>query len=50
MGHRNKHGPLDDLRLATANQSMKPTQPLALRLQRNSHFCFKWLGGSALSR
>jgi hypothetical protein len=27
-----------------SNQSMKPTQPLVLRLRRNREFCFKWLG------
>src|SRR6266480_1324363 len=27
------------------NQSMKPTQPLALRLWRNRSFFFDWLGG-----
>ena len=33
-----------------SNQSMKPTPPLALRLRANATFCFKWRGGSALSR
>ena len=32
------------------NQSMKPTQPLALRPRANPSFCFKWLGGLSLSR
>ena len=27
-----------------SNQSMKPTQPLALDLRPIPHFCFKWLG------
>ena len=35
---------------AAINQSMKPIQPLLLRLRQNPHFCFKWLGGLSLSR
>ncbi|PYK53831.1 MAG: hypothetical protein DME48_10200 [Verrucomicrobia bacterium] len=33
-----------------SNQSMKPTQSLVLRLRKDPHFCFKWLGGLFLSR
>ena len=32
------------------NQSIKPTQPLALGLRRDPNFCFEWLGGLSLSR
>jgi hypothetical protein len=34
----------------SANQSLKPTQPLGLRLQRNRDLCFKWLDDAASSR